>query len=91
MIVCTQTLGRFALGSLEFLALEFRSDRANDAGSYAVLEIEYIFKRTVEMIRPEMRAVFSIDELTRDANPRSGLAHAAFQHIANAEIAADLL
>ncbi len=32
-----------------------------------------------------------IDQLTCDADTVSGLAHAAFQHIADAELAADLL
>ena len=72
------------------LALESRRDCTDDAGSYAVLEIKYVFKRAIEMIRPEMHAIFSIDELTCDAHARSGLTHAAFQHVADAEIATNL-
>ena len=85
-----QIFGRFALGPLKFLALESRRDCTDDAGSYVVLEIEHVFKRAIEMIRPEMRAIFSIDELTCDAHALSGLTHAAFQQVADAEIATDL-
>src|SRR5262245_15332243 len=90
MIIRAQILRRLALGPLKFLALESRRDRADDAGSNAVLEIEYVSKRTIEIIGPEMRAIFGIDELTSDAHAQSGLAHAAFQHVPDAEIAANL-
>src|SRR5438552_7186611 len=38
-----------------------------------------------------MRAGFGIDQLRGDAHPVAALAHAAFEHIAHAEFAADLL
>src|SRR5262249_38635148 len=90
MIVGTHVLRRLALGPLEFLALESRCDSDHDAGSNAVLKIEYVFEGAIEMIGPEMRTILGIDELARNAHPRSGLAHAAFQHIADAEVATDL-
>src|SRR5262245_6457148 len=90
MIVCIQILGGLALGTLKFLALDSRRDRTDDASSDAVLEIEHVFKRTVEMIRPEMRAILCIDELACDSHARSCLAHAPFQHVTDAEIAANL-
>jgi hypothetical protein len=37
-----------------------------------------------------MRACQGIDQLPRDAHPRSRLAHRAFEHIAHAELAPDL-
>jgi hypothetical protein len=38
-----------------------------------------------------MRASQRIDQLSGDAHPRSRLAHRAFEHIAHAELATDLL
>ena len=38
-----------------------------------------------------MRCGRRVDELAGDANPISGLAHAAFEHVADAELATDLL
>ncbi len=32
-----------------------------------------------------------LDQLARDANPVAGLAHAAFEHVAHTQLAADLL
>ena len=45
----------------------------------------------VEAIGPEMRAGHGIDQLAGDPHPAAGLAHAALEHVAHAELAADLL
>ena len=56
-----------------------------------VLQIEHIFERTLETVRPEMCSGFGIDKLTRDTQAISGLAHAAFEYVAHPKLAADLL
>jgi hypothetical protein len=43
------------------------------------------------VIGPEMRPGSRIDELTGDAHPAPGLAHAAFEHVAHAELTRDPL
>ena len=55
------------------------------------LVLEDIFERSVEAISPEMRAAAGIDQLARNAHPIAGFAHRAFEHIAHAQFAPDLL
>ena len=43
------------------------------------------------MIRPKMRTAIGIDELGVDAHPVLVPLHRAFEHVANAELLADLL
>ena len=45
----------------------------------------------VEAVGPEMRAGRRIDELAGDPHPLARLAHAAFEHVAHAQLAPDLL
>ena len=58
---------------------------------HLVLKLEDVFERAVEAIGPEMRAGDRIDQLRGDAHPVAALAHRAFEHVAHAEFAADLL
>src|SRR5882724_8054741 len=91
IVVRIQIFGWFAPGPPDLLPLQFWGDCTNDAGSHMVLKIEHILERTLKTVRPEMCSGFGIDKLTGDTNPVSGLAHAAFQHVAHPELAADLL
>ena len=68
-----------------------RLDDTSDTCGHLVLKLEHIVQQAIEAVGPEMRAVCCIDQLRGDAHPTSGLAHAAFEHVANAELAADLL
>jgi hypothetical protein len=43
------------------------------------------------MVGPQMRAGRNIDELRRDAHPLRQLAHAALEHVTDAQLATDLL
>ena len=70
---------------------QLRRDRADDACRHLVLQLEDVLERAVEAIGPEMCAGRRVDELAGDAHPVAGLAHAAFEHVAHAELAADLL
>ncbi len=45
----------------------------------------------LEPVRPDMRAVLTIDQLHVDLNLIAHPPHAALEHIANAQVAADLL
>ena len=56
-----------------------------------ILELEHIFDRAVEPVGPQMRAGFGLDQLRGDADPAAALAHRAFEHIAHAQFAPDLL
>ena len=68
-----------------------RLDDPRDADRHLVLEIEHVFERAVEAVGPEMRAGRGIDQLRGDAHALAGLAHRAFEHVAHAEFAPDLL
>ncbi len=91
MVVGVEALGRLALRALDLGLLEPRRDGPDDAGRDLVLQVEDIRHSAVEAVRPEMRAGGGVDELTGDPQAVARLANAAFQHVAHAEFAADLL
>jgi hypothetical protein len=55
------------------------------------MRTRFPFEQAVEPVGPEMRAACRVDQLRGDAHPVSAFAHRAFQDIADAELAADLL
>jgi hypothetical protein len=59
--------------------------------AHIVLELEDVFQRAVKTVGPKMRAGGRVDQLPGNADPIAALAHRAFEHIAHAEIAPDLL
>ena len=91
VVVGVQAFRRLALGALDLGPFELRRDRADDAFRDLVLQFEDVVERAFEALRPEMRAGRGVDQLPGDAHPVAGLAHAAFQHVAHAKLAADLL
>src|SRR3982074_2114363 len=54
-----------------------------------VLQIEHSGKWPIEPVGPEVSAGLALDELTADPHALAGLAHAAFQDVADAKFAAD--
>ena len=73
--------------------LELLHAGPNDADhplGYAILEIENVYEIAIELVRPQMRAGFGLDELGRDTQARFRFAHAAFQEVAHTQLAADL-
>ncbi len=56
-----------------------------------VLHVEEIRERLVEPLRPEMIAAFGVDELNVDAHAIPAALDAALQHIADIQLAPDLL
>ncbi len=67
-----------------------RLDHRRDAFGDPVLEVEHILDRAVELLRPEMRTGDAVDQLRRDPQPVAGAPHAAFEHVADAEVLRDL-
>ena len=90
-VVGGQIVGRAAGRTGGLGGLQCRLDDAGDARRHLVLKLEDIFERAVEAVGPEMRAGRRVDQLRGDAHPTAGLAHRAFEHIAHAELAPDLL
>src|SRR6266536_1192603 len=91
IVVSVEAPGGLALGALDLRLFEPGRDRADDALGHLVLELENVLERAVETVGPQMRPVCRIDELRRDAHPVGRLAHAAFEHVTDAELATDLL
>jgi hypothetical protein len=77
-------------GAAHLGRLQCRLDDPGDADRDPVLQFEHVFERAVEAVGPEMRTGQGIDQLAGDAHLRSGFAHRAFEHIADAELAPDL-
>ena len=74
-----------------FDSLQRRFDGARDARGHLVLKFENIFERAVEAVGPNMRAADCVDQLRGDSHATARFADRAFEHVADAEFAADLL
>src|SRR5262249_56403206 len=66
-------------------------ERAHDLLHHLVLGREDVGEIAIEPLGPQMPAAAGIDELRRDAHAIAGLADAALEHEAHAEIPSDLL
>ena len=91
VVVGVEARGRLAPGPLDLGPLELRGDGADHAGGQLVLELEDVLDPPLEAVRPEMRARGGVDQVRRYPHPVRRLAHAAFQDVAHAELAPDLL
>ena len=90
-IVSVEALGTLAARPFDLELLHAGLDDADHPLGDAILEIENVFEIAVELVGPQMRAGFGLDELGRDTQARFRFAHAAFQEVAHAQLAADLL
>src|SRR5690242_20712198 len=78
-------------GAAHLGGLQCRLDDPGDADRDTVLELEYVLQQAVEAVGPKMRAGHRVDQLAGDAHLHSRFAHRAFEHIANPQLAPDLL
>jgi hypothetical protein len=90
-VPCIQALRRLAPGAKIFRGIDLRLDRRDDGLRDLVLDREHIGKITVVAFRPDMAAGGHVVELRRDAHALAQFAHAALEHIADAEFLGDLL
>src|ERR1700722_10436661 len=70
---------------------EFMPQPVGEPRDDLVLHVEEIGDQLIEALRPEMRAGFGLNQLDIDTHAVSSPLDAALQHIANIQIAADLL
>ena len=68
---------------------ELGPDAADDAGRDLVLDGEDVVERPVVALGPEVGAGGGIDQLRGHPDAVAGLADAALEHVADAELAAD--
>ena len=86
----------FASGLVErapFVAsalIKLIAQRVGQARDDLILQLEQISHVLVEPLGPEMRAGFCVDQLRVDPHPILVALDRAFEHVANAELLADL-
>jgi len=85
-----QALRILASRALHLRHEHLRRDHADDVVRDLVLKDEQVGQVAVVFFRPEVPAARGIDELRSDAHAVGGAADAAFEHVANAELASDL-
>lgn len=91
VVVSVEAAGRFPLRAFDLDPLELPGDYADDARGNLILQFEDVVEGAFEALRPNMRTRRRIDKLPCDPNAVCRFAHAAFQHIAHAQVPADLL
>ena len=85
------SVGAFGTGVLFRLRPdEFIAQAIGQSRHDLILELEQVGDVFLEAVGPKMRAGARIDELGVDAHPVLVALHRAFQHIAHAELPADL-
>ncbi len=82
---------RLALGAKILRGIKLRLDRGDDGLGDLVLHGEHIGEVAVVALRPDVAAGGDVVELRRDAHAVAALAHAALDHVADAEFLGDLL
>src|SRR5439155_537520 len=90
-VIGAEILWALAPRALDFRAANARFDDPDDGLGDLVLEVEDVFQDAVIFVGPNVRAGLSLDELSRDAQAIAAFAQAALEHVANAELAPDLL
>ena len=81
---------RSAFGPPGFGDNELRVEGVGEAGDDFILHVEEVRHRLVEPLRPEMIAVFAVDQLHVHAHAIGRTLDAALEHIADVELASDL-
>ena len=79
------------LNSTPYIAKQFGAERPREPASNLALRLHQITSVSVEVVGPDMRARFCFDKLHVDLDTVPKPAHAAFEHIADPEVAANLL
>src|ERR1700739_2248352 len=90
-VISGKVRGRLTVGALDLGLAQLWFDRAGDAGRDLVLQVENVVERAVEAVGPDVSAGRGVDQLPGDAHPVAGFAHAAFEHVAHAELLCHLL
>ncbi len=86
-----ETARRRDAGTFDDRMPDDRFERSDDVIGQFVLDLEQILQGTLVALRPEVMTGSRIDQLAGHAHSVAGLANAAFEHVAGAQAAADLL
>jgi len=90
-VVGAQALGGLGTGASDLCVPHVIFHRGDDPGRDLILQGEDVPQIPIKAVGPEVGAGLGLDQLGGDAHTVGGLAHAALDKVANAELAADLL
>ena len=90
-IPCIHAVRRFALGAEIFRGVKLRLDRGDDGLGDLILHGEHVGDVAIVALRPDVAAGCDVVELRGDAHAIAAFAHAALDHITDAELLGDLL
>ena len=79
-------LGRLAANPRRFRHQDLREDRPDHVVGDVVLQFENVGQLAIIAFRPQMGAARGVDQLTGHPNGVGGLAHAAFENVADPEL-----
>jgi hypothetical protein len=79
------------LNPMPYIPKQFGAERPREPTSDLALGLHQIVTIRIEVVGPDMRTRFRVDQLHVDLNPVDKPSHAAFEHIADPEVAANLL
>ena len=82
--------GPALLDRLLLFRQQLQLERGDDRFRNLVLDRENVLEVAVVALGPDMVAARAVDQLRVDAHPPAGLADAAFEHVADAELAGDV-
>ena len=90
-VVSLEVLGLAAPRQTALALTELAGERRHDPAGHLVLDLEDVREVAIEALGPEMMSGCRFHQLRRDPHPRACFADAPFQHVADAEVTADLL
>src|SRR6185436_3556457 len=90
-VIGVQVFRALTLGTLDLRLAEAWLYSRHDAEGDLILEREDVAERAIVSLGPDMGTGRRLDELASDADAVASLAQAAFEHVPDAEFAADLL
>src|SRR5689334_23629595 len=91
VVPCCEVVALFVSRAVSLELDNRRLDRRGDLPRQFVLHRGDAAEFGIEILRPDVVATFSIDQLRADAHPISAVADAAFENVADAHFAPDLL
>ncbi len=90
-LVGRHVVGRLALGAIVGRRLDPPGQGRDDRRGHLVLDREDVLELAVVALGPDVPVGLGVDQLHGDAHPVAGLAHAALDHVLDAELRGDVL
>src|SRR5258708_1205380 len=91
VVIGIEITGWLGARTIDLGLIDTGFDGADHALGHRVLQLEHVFQRAVEFLRPKMSVGGRLDQLPGDTEATGGLAHAALKYIADTQFPAALL